>query len=238
MRRLVSLTDTSSPAKCGVALEDDELRRLVRGFRGSSIFPIVAVLAFTGMRRNEALALRWDDLDVQKKTLRIEQALEYTEKFGLRFKGPKHDRHKRTIKIDDELISLLLKEREKHLRLAAGIPDGADVDLSLVRLPEDALMFPGMPERGTLSLTRPRHPNIVTKLFQRRARRLGFEIRLHDLRGSHETILLDRGVPVKVVAERCGHDPGVLLTSYAKRRGSADDKAAEIIGTLSKGILG
>jgi hypothetical protein len=43
---------------------------------------------------------------------------------------------------------------------------------------------------------------------------------------------------VKVVADRCGHDPAVLLRNYAKRRGSADDNAAAVIGALSKGILG
>ena len=178
-----------------------------------------------------ALALRWSDLDVEKKTLKVERALEYTKKIGLRFKGPKHDRHKRTIKIDDELISVLLKEREKHLRIAAGIPDGVEVDLALLRLPSDSLMFPGMPERGTLSFSTPRHPNIVTKLFGKRAQRLGFkDLRLHDLRGTFETHLLDQGVAVHVVAERCGHHPAVLLENYAKRRPSADQHAAAVAG--------
>jgi integrase len=58
----------------GMALDEDQLGRLLDGFRPSVLFPIVAVLAFTGMRRGEALALRWSDLDVEKKTLRIERA--------------------------------------------------------------------------------------------------------------------------------------------------------------------
>jgi integrase len=60
----------------------------------------------------------------------------------------------------------------------------------------------------------------------------------HDLRGSHETALLDRCVPVHVVAARCGHDPAVLLRSYAKRTRKADTSAADVIGRLSKGVLG
>jgi integrase len=40
-------------------------------------------------RRNELLALRWTDLDEEKKTLRIERAWEQTDKFGLRLKPPK-----------------------------------------------------------------------------------------------------------------------------------------------------
>lgn len=62
-------------------------------------------------------------------------------------------------------------------------------------------------------------------------------MRFHDLRGTHETLLLDRGVPVHVVAARCGHDPAVLLRAYAKRTRKADDSAAEIIAAMSKGAL-
>ena len=52
------------------------------------------------------------------------------------------------------------------------------------------------------------------------------------------TLLLDRGVPVHVVAARCGHDPATLLQSYAKRTRKADTSAASIIGSISKAILG
>jgi integrase len=58
------------------------------------------------------------------------------------------------------------------------------------------------------------------------------------LRGSHETLLLDNGTPVHVVAERCGHDPAVMLRSYAKRTRKADNSAAAIMGQLSKGLMG
>jgi integrase len=73
----------------------------------------------------------------------------------------------------------------------------------------------------------------------RKAAKLGFRgLRLHDLRGTHETLLLDAGVPVHVVAARCGHDPAVLLRSYAKRTRKADTSAAAVIGALSRGTLG
>jgi integrase len=137
---------TTAPAMAegghGIALDDQELKTLVHGFKGHSLFAIVSVAAFTGCRRGELLALRWSDLDATEKTLRIERAIEQTVKHGLRFKGPKKERHKRTIKIDDDLVALLLSEREKHLRLVAGVADGVAVDLSLIRLPEAALIFP------------------------------------------------------------------------------------------------
>jgi integrase len=151
--------------------------------------------------------------------------------------GAKDGRGNRTIQIDDHLLDLLLSERDKHLRAIAGVPDGAAVNLSLVKLPESALMFPSSIGKA-LDLTKLRSVHAVTNDFCRLARARGFaKLRFHDLRGSHETILLDRGLPVHVVAARCGHDPAVLLRSYAKRTNKADTNAAAVIGTLSNSAL-
>jgi integrase len=224
----------------GIALDADQLRTLVHGFKQSVLFPIVAVAAFTGARRGEILALRWEDFDPNAKTLRIERAVEETIEHGLQIKGPKTERGKRTIEIDSDLVALLVAERDRYLRMVAGVPDGAAVDLSLVKLPADALMFPCPPALGgSFSFTKLRSPQDVSNLFKRWARKLGFpELRLHDLRGTHETLLLDAGVPVHVVAARCGHDPAVLLRSYAKRTRKADRSAAAVISAISKGTLG
>jgi len=222
----------------GMVLDQDQLRALVEGFRNSVLFPIVAVAAFTGARRGEILALRWCDLDVEAKTLRIERAVEQVGT-TLTLKDPKTARGKRTIAIDDDLVALLVAEREKHLRIAAGVPDGAAVDLSLIKLPDGALVFPGTPAPGErVSLTKLRNADSLTKVFAKAVRKLGFpDLRFHDLRGSHETLLLDAGVPVHVVAARCGHDPAVLLRSYAKRTRKADTSAAAVIGALAKNVL-
>jgi integrase len=224
----------------GVALDSDQLRTLVQGFRASVLYPIVVVAAYTGARRNEILALRWGDFDPVKKTLRIERAIDETKKHGLRFKGPKTERGKRTIQIDDDLVALLVAERQRHLRLVAGVPDGATVDLSLVKLPDGALMFPNSPAPGEdFSFTKLRNPRNTTKEFVRKARGLGFPgLRFHDLRGAHETLALDAGVTVHVVAARCGHDPAVLLRNYAKRTRKADTSAAGVIGSILMGTLG
>jgi integrase len=216
----------------GAVLDADELRKLIEGFRTSALYPIVATAVFTGARRNEILALRWSDLDLTNKTLRIERALEETRD-GLSFKAPKTKRGTRTIAADADLVALLLTEREKYLRIVAGVPSGVTIDLSLVKLPEGALMFPS-PTGPKFDLTRPRDPHAVTRGFARRARKLGFtRLRFHDLRGSHETALLDAGVPVHVVAARCGHDPAVFLRNYAKRTKKADASAAAVISALS-----
>lgn len=225
----------------GEGLTDAEMAALVAGFRSSTIFPIVALAAATGARRNEILALRWTDLDTEKKTLRIERAWEPTKKYGLRLKLPKTARGLRTIGLDDATLDLLLQVRQTHQRLAAGVPDGADVDLSLVRVPARALIFPNPPELGEdFSFTAPRIPRSVSQAFARRAEKIGFgRIRLHDLRGIHSTALLDAGIPVHTVAQRIGDDPATLLRSYTKRKRSqtADAKLSDAIAGLAAGFL-
>jgi integrase len=223
----------------GTSLDEEQLRTVVDGFRGSVLFPIVAVAAFTGARRNEILALGWNDLVPEKRTLQIKRSVDQVHGQPLALKPPKTARGVRIIEIDGDLLALLVAEREKHLRIMAGVPDGAAVDLSLVKLPDDALMFPNPPSPGEdFSFTKLRNPDNFTKEFVRRAHKLGFPgLRFHDLRGSHATLLLDAGVPVHVVAARCGHDPAVLLRSYAKRTKKADTSAAAVINGLSRGLL-
>jgi integrase len=225
----------------GEGLSDAELRNLIEGFETSTIFPIVVAAAATGARRNELLALRWTDLDPEKRTLRIERAWEQTKKHGLRLKAPKTQRGLRTIDLDAGTVSVLLKERETLQRLVAGVPDGSDVDLGLVKLPTNTLMFPNPAEAGEgFSLTTPRNPRSVTQAFARRAETIGFgRVRFHDLRGIHSTALLDANIPVHTVAQRIGDDPATLLRSYAKRKRSkqADERLSETIAGIAAGFL-
>jgi integrase len=141
---------------------------------------------------------------------------------------PKTARGKRSIALDDASLAILLASATSSY--------GVDVDLSLVWLPEDALIFP---EPGTLSS--PRNPQNFSKEFARRAERLGFgDFNFHHFRSTHATLLLDRGVPVHVVAERIGDDPAVLLRNYAKRKRQqkANTDFSDQISALADGFLG
>jgi hypothetical protein len=54
---------------------------------------------------------------------------------------------------------------------------------------------------------------------RKRADALGFvDFKFHHLRGMPASLLLDKGVPVHIVAERVGDNPAVLLKNYAKRK--------------------
>ncbi|WP_334407930.1 site-specific integrase [Bradyrhizobium sp. AZCC 2289] len=237
----IDVDDDDAADDIGEGLTETELATLVAGFATSSLYPVVALAAATSARRGELLALRWTDLNIEKKTLRIERALEQTKKFKVRVKPPKTKRGLRTIDLDDASIAMLLKERERHQRIMAGVPDGAEVDLSLIKLPPNALLFPTVPESGEdFDFAKWRNPRNFSKEFARKADLLGFgRTRFHDLRGIHSTALLDAGIPVHTVAQRIGDDPAVLLRSYAKRKRSkqADQNVANAIAAFSAGFL-
>jgi integrase len=68
---------------------------------------IVDLAAHTGARRNEIIALTWDDLDLGEKTISITRAVEDTVAFGRHVKEPKSARGRRTIGIDAALVERL-----------------------------------------------------------------------------------------------------------------------------------
>jgi integrase len=217
------------------------LGRLVTGFRETalSIFPVVALAAATGMRRNEILALRWTDFDSEKKTLRVERAWEPSKAHGLRLKAPKTARGRRSIDLDVGTVAMLIKHREAYLRIVAGVPDGTDINLSLIKLPQDALILPADPSRGRdLDFVTPRDPRNTTKDFRRIATKLGFpDFWFHNLRHTHATQLLDRGVSVHRVAARIGEDAATLLKVYARLTRKKNDAMEEAVNALGTNIL-
>jgi integrase len=221
----------------GIALDPEQTRRLVAGFQGHPLYLLVVMALSTGARRNELLALLWSDLDPVAKTLTIRRALERVNgSSGM--KDPKTQRGVRVISVEDDLIELLLAEKERHLRIEAGIADGATADLRLIRLPEGALIFPGAPGTEGFSFTTPRNPNTVTNTFHKVVKRLGFpKLRFHDLRGTAITRMLSAGVPPHIVAKRHGHDPAIMLRAYAKALPQDDAAAAQIMGDELKGVL-
>src|SRR5262249_53879097 len=151
---------------------------------------------------------KWSDLNAEAKTLTISRAFEQTKKHGIRVKQPKTKRGLRTISLDDATIAMLLTEKERLQRVHANVPEGATVDLSLIRLPADAWMFPAQPQPGKdPSLVAKRDPRNFTLRFREHCRKIGREgTRFHVLRGVHATQLLDAGIPLHTTAQRIGDD--------------------------------
>ena len=104
------------------ALDAERLGALLEAFQDSDMFLLVATLATTGLRRGEALALRWEDIDLEARTLRVQRSVEETRTDGVQIKDrPKTKGSRRTITIDDGLVSLLRiawkRQAEDQLKL-------------------------------------------------------------------------------------------------------------------------
>src|SRR5262249_42603750 len=91
-----SVEPPSAPDRETECLQPDQARELLRRLRGHQLYLIASLALATGMRRNEMLALRWRDVDLDAGKLTVEQSLEQTPAHGIRVKAPKTRRGRRT----------------------------------------------------------------------------------------------------------------------------------------------
>lgn len=175
---------------------------------GSQLHAAWHVLAMTGLRRGELLALRWRDIDLDAGTASIRRSAGVVRVKGQGAtvrEGPTKTGKPRVIDLDEGTVALLRCWRRERGSMA----------LQLAR--DNAIVFGDHEGRH-------RHPERFSRLFAEtltRCRRdLGGDavpaIRLHDLRHTHATLLLRGGENVKVVSSRLGHaNATVTLRVYA-----------------------
>jgi integrase len=176
------------------------------------------LLLVTGMRRGEAIGLRWEDVDFAGRCLFVVQQI--TEVHGHSVVGtPKTKRGTRLVPIDDDTVAMLRRHQEAQgiERVAWG---PAWNDAGLVFTHEDG---------------RPLRPEYATRHFQALSHDAGLPvIRLHDLRHSNASLALEAGVEMKVVSERLGHSQiSVTADLYTHvSRGLGRDAADRIAAAL------
>ena len=192
----------------------------------SSYYPLWHVLAMTGMRRGEALALRWRDIDLDAGTITVRRSahmIRYKGEPGGVHEGPTKTGKVRVVDIADPTAAMLRAWRLERAGMA----------LQLAR--DGALVF------GSLEGTH-RNPEHVSQAFKaavaRCRRALGEdtlpELALHGLRHTHATSLLRSGEQVRVVQERLGHaNVSVTIGIYGHampgdQRAAADRLAARL----------
>jgi integrase len=149
--------------------------------------PVFAVALTTGMRPSEYLALKWQDIDWDRGTVRVVRTLERSAG-GWRFAETKRARSRRIIKFQDWVLETL-----KNLQAKAIWRSGCS-----------------RPDNSELVFTSPTGcPIYSDKLAKRFKAILGQNwlpmIRLYDLRHTAATLALSAGVAPKVVAEQLGH---------------------------------
>lgn len=186
---------------------------LVHNF--STRYYIVFHLALTcGLRQGEILALRWEDIDFNRNTLFVRRSLSHD---GLEFTSPKTENSIRSI-IFDEFTKQKLKEQQSLLQ-----DEKANcteyIDLNLVAPTKNGKQV---------------NPNDIDKLW-RRLKKLSElpDIRFHDLRHTHASLLLLSNTHPKIVAERLGHSSiQITMDLYSHLFPNMQEDVAKSIGKM------
>jgi integrase len=196
--------------------------------RDEELQPAWLVLAMTGMRRGEALALRWGDIDFTSGTISVRRAVSLIRNKGVVGEivvGPPKSGKPRVVDIDEQTLATLRTYRAWR----------GSLSLALAR--PDAYVL------GRLDGA-PRQPEHFSRSFQTQlaAARLDLgedalpEIRLHDLRHTHATLLLAGGVHPKIVSERLGHAKiSITLDTYSHIIPTLQREAASKLAALVYG---
>lgn len=156
------------------------------------------LLTLAGLRRSEVLGLRWADVDLAGGTVSIAQG-RVAVGGGTVTGEPKSKRSRRTLPMPDDVLTALRAYK--------------------VRLAKDRLALgPWWPDTGLLAVNEdgsPIRPETYSKTFAAHCVVAGVPvIRLHDVRHTAATMLLDAGTTISATAKWLGHDPAITVRVY------------------------
>ena len=184
------------------------------------------LLAYTGIRRGELLALLWDAVDLEKAEVRIVSSLGRRSN-GLQLTKPKTARGNRTINLDAGTAEVLRQHKERqehHKSLLAGAYE------------DNGIVFAD--EVGRWS-----NPMRLTRLVKGLGRQVGYpDCSPHKLRHFHASVSLTKRIHPAVVSERLGHaNTAITMRVYAHAlpgwQAEAADEFARIMEESQKALL-
>jgi len=170
--------------------DESEIVRFLQAAQNTPYHVLFTLAIYSGARRGELLALRWQDIDLDTGQMSISRSL---HQIGTRFvfTQPKTEKSRRLVALPSTVILLLrqLRESSEYLR--------ARMNMSVSN---NDLIF-------TASIDgKPLRPNSVSRAWTIIARRAGLKvIRFHDARHTHASLLLKQGTHLKIISERLGH---------------------------------
>ncbi|MGH9214908.1 MAG: tyrosine-type recombinase/integrase [Acidimicrobiales bacterium] len=203
LRNVAALVD--GPRKTGTKLDDTldaaGAAAVIDAAAGDRLEALAVVVLRLGLRKGEALALRWDDIDLDAGTLIVRGTLKRRRRGGLYVDTTKTDAGMRELPLVAGTAEALREHRRRQAeRLALGPlwVDSGHVFTSATGTPLD-----------------PRNANRWWSAICERAG-VGHR-RFHAARHTAATLLLDQGVPLEVVSAVLGH-AGLAITAdvYAK----------------------
>ncbi len=191
------------------ALTTDELARFVEAARSHRHGPLLITAALTGMRRGELLSLTWDNVDLSKSVIHVREG-------GAEPGTTKSRAGQRDVIMPTLLVELLLGinaiEEEKRK---------ADESWNVNRF-----VFPS---KAGIKI---HHCTNLKSALNRILSIAGIPIegfRLHDLRHSHGSILVNAGVPVTDVAGRLGQMVQTTVQTYLHSDGSGNCRITDCL---------
>jgi len=213
IRNVAEAVDAPRPEhKKPAILTASDVQLILDACKETAYYVPFFTLAYTGLRRSELLGLRWGDVDLEKSTLSVVQALHQLRGGKYILREPKTKLSRRQIALSPSLAIVLWEHQLKQ---------------------KDARKLLGKPlEPGDLVFShpdgRPIRPDSVTRAFHEIAASVGLRgVRLHDLRHAHATILLQQRVNPKIVQERLGHSSvSTTLNIYSHVLPGLQDAAA------------
>lgn len=166
----------------------------------------------TGMRRSEVSGLRWSDINLREKNLRVNRSI-YQANGKLYETMPKTQRSNRIIVLDHKTNSLLaMHKTEMDIRYKKYLERPVK---------DDDFVF-------SHTLGTPFRPDSITQAWGKVKKALGFDVGVHDLRHTSASLMLANGVPVGDVSDRLGHaNPGFTLSVYRHAVPGSQEKAVE-----------
>jgi integrase len=195
----------------------EQLRAFLDAVRDDRLSPLWHVIAMTGMRRGEAIGLRWSDVDLEAGRLSVRRALIPINREVV-VSEPKTAKGRRAVALDPGTVEVLKTQAARQL------DEQKEWDEDWV---ETGLVFTAE-NGGALD------PESVSRYFRQAVKKAMLpKIRLHDLRHTHATLALQAGVHPKVVSERLGHATiSITLDTYSHAIPAMQEEAAALIAGL------
>ncbi|WP_459525103.1 tyrosine-type recombinase/integrase [Leuconostoc lactis] len=175
-------------------------------------YTLLRLATFTGMRTEELLALQWQHVEFNNGYISIIQALGRGLNGGTYIKAPKSQTSKRTLKIDNKMLSVL-----------ADWYDATDYknDTDFVFTNEGKTLQPLRPNKWLHDVSD--KYNVAVGLS------------MHKLRHTWATLALDQGASVKQVQTYLGHgDVSMTLDVYSDITKRASDETGNVLEKLIK----
>jgi len=207
------------PARYDIpAIGPDNLTRLLAAMEGSGYHLYYHTLLLTGLRRSELLALKWRDMDLDLACMYIAHSLHRLVDGTVIIKEPKTPSSRRMVDLPPSL-ALLLRQHREDQQIQRVIMGSSLKGEDFVFCHDDAS---------------PLNPSTVTHSFSKVAISAGMpQLRLHDLRHIHATMMLRAGIHPRVVQERLGHSTiATTLDIYSHTVPGMQKAAAERLDTL------